>query len=115
MEYKTYFLSQIVLGLQAPYLQNYLIPYDNERPYLTRYATERSTQIFRGRTKAFESSFFPFCAKKWGNLIEDLRNIDSIKKFKLIILNFARPRENSVFSVHDINGLKLLARLKLNF
>ena len=31
------------------------------------------------------------------------------------ILNFVRPRENSVFTVHDINGLKLLTSLRLNF
>ena len=65
--------------------------------------------------KAFESSFFSYCDKKWGNLSEELRNIDSIKTFKLSILNFVRPRENSVFAVSDINGLKLLTRLRLNF
>ena len=31
------------------------------------------------------------------------------------ILNFVRARENSVFAVHDITGLKLLTRLRLNF
>ena len=65
--------------------------------------------------KAFESSFFSYCDKKWGNLSEELRNIDLTKTFKLSILNFVRPRENSVFAVRDINGLKLLTRLRLNF
>ena len=63
----------------------------------------------------FESSFFPYSAKEWGNLSEELRNIGSIKTFKLSILNFVRPRENSVFAVHDINDLKLLSCLRLNF
>ena len=35
--------------------------------------------------------------------------------FKLSILNFVRLREYSVFAVQDINGLKLLTRLRLNF
>ena len=35
--------------------------------------------------------------------------------FKTIILNFVRPRENSVFDVHDINCVKLLTRLRLDF
>ena len=35
--------------------------------------------------------------------------------FKTCILNFVRLRENSVFEVHDINGLKLLTRLRLDF
>ena len=82
---------------------------------MTRYATQKPIKTFRGRTKAFESSFFPYCAKEWGNFSEELRNIDSIKTFKLSILNFVRPRENSVFAVHDISGLKLLTRLRMNF
>ena len=46
---------------------------------------------------------------------EELRNIDSINTFKLSILNFARPRENSVFDVYDINDVKLLTQLRLDF
>ena len=56
--------------------------------------------------------------KSWRNgeiLARSLENIDSTKTFKLSILNFVRPGENSVFAVHDINGLKLLTRLRLNF
>ena len=75
----------------------------------------KSIKTFSGRTKAFESFFFPYCAKEWGNLSEELRNIESINTFKSSILHFVRPRENSVFAVHDINGLKLLTRLRLNF
>ena len=55
--------------------------------------------------------------KSWRNgeiLVRSLENIDSTKTFKLSILNFVRPGENSVFAVHYINGLKLLTRLRLN-
>ena len=45
--------------------------------------------------------------------ILELINIDSINTFKLNILNFVRPRKNSVFAVHDINGVKLLTSLRL--
>ena len=93
---KLIFFHKIILGLQPSYLQNYLAPYDNERPYLTRYATQKSIKNFRGRTKVFESSFFPYCAKELGNLSEELRNIDSIKTFKLSILNFVRSRETPI-------------------
>ena len=112
---KLIFFPKIILGLQASYLQNYLTPYDNVRTYLTRYSTQKLRKAFSGRTKAIELSFFPHCAKEWGNLSEELRNIDSINTFKLSILNFVRPRENSVFAVHDINSLKLLTLLRLNF
>ena len=93
---KPIFFLKIILSLQPSYLQNYLSPYDNERPYLTRYTTQKSIKAFRGRTKAFESSFFPYCAKEWGNFSEELRNIDSIKTFKLSILNFVRSRETPI-------------------
>ena len=49
------------------------------------------------------------------NLSEELRNICSINIVKSSILDFVRPRENSVYEVHDINGVKLLTRLRLDF
>ena len=49
------------------------------------------------------------------NLSEELRNICSINTVKSSILDFVRPRENSVFEVHHINGVKLLTRLRLDF
>ena len=39
----------------------------------------------------------------------------SVNKFKEIILSLIRPKENSVFAIHDTKGLKLLTRLRLNF
>ena len=38
---KLIFFNKIILGLQPSYLQNYLIPYDNERPSLTQYTTQK--------------------------------------------------------------------------
>ena len=61
---KTYFLLQNNLCLQPFYLQNYLTPYDNVRTNLTRSSTQKSIKTFRAKTKAFESSFFPDCAKE---------------------------------------------------
>ena len=72
-------------------------------------------KTFTTRTKTFESFFFPHCAEAWGNLSEELRNIDTKNTFKSSILNFVRSRENSVYAVHDINGVKLLTRLRLDF
>ena len=99
----------------SSYLKDYLIPCDNLRTYLTRSSTQKTIKTFPARTKTFELSFFPHCAEAWGNLSEELRNIDSINTFKSSILNFDRPRENSVFAVHDIIGVKLLTRLRLDF
>ena len=112
---KLFFFHKIILGLLPSYLKDYLIPCDNLRTYLTRSSTQKRIKTFPARTKIFESSFFPHCAEAWGNLSEELRNINSINTFKTSILNFVRPTENSVFQVHDINGVKLLTRLRLDF
>ena len=66
-------------------------------------------------TKTFESTFCPYCLKEWNNLCQKIRNIESANISKKTILNFVRPNENSVFAIHDTNGIKLLTRLKLNF
>ena len=95
--------------------KDYLIPCDHLRTYLTRSSTQKTIKTFSARTNIFESSFFPHCAEAWGNLPEELKNINSINAFKLSILNFVIPRKNSVFPVHDINGVKLLTRLRLDF
>ena len=63
----------------------------------------------------FENSFVPYCIKEWSKLNDKIRNIESINKFKVAILNFIRPEANSVFDIHDTNGIKLLSRLRLNF
>ena len=96
------------------YIKDYLIPYDNLRTHLTRSSAQKILKTFPARAKTFESSFFPHCGEAWGNLSEEPRNIDSINinTFKSSIV---RPRENSVFAVHDINGVKLLTRLRLGF
>ena len=45
----------------------------------------------------------------------DLQNIDSCKEFKSKISSFIKMESNSIFSVHDVYGVKLLFRLILNF
>ena len=58
---------------------------------------------------------FLHCAKEWSKLSEKIRNIGSLNKFKSSVLSFIRSTENSIFSIHDINVVKLLNRLTLNY
>ena len=85
------------------------------RTNVTRSLTQKTIKNFPVRTKPFEPSLFPHCAKAWRNLIKELRDIYSINRFKCSILNFVRPIGNSVFVFHDINGVKLQARLRMVF
>ena len=48
---------------------------------------------------------------EWSKLNDKIKNSKSINKSKVTILNFIRPKRNSVFDIHDTNGIKLLSRL----
>ena len=87
----------------------------SEEAYLTRSTTQNKIKPIPARTKVFENSFFPYCIKEWSKLNDNIRNIKSINKFKVTILNFIRTKGKSVFDIHDTNGIKLLRRLRLNF
>ena len=112
---ENFFFHKIILWLLPSYLKDCLIPCDDLRIYLTRSSTQKTIKTVSARTKTFEPSFFPHCVEARGNLSEELRNIDSINTFKSSILNFVRPREESVFAVQYINGVKLLTRWRLDF
>ena len=47
--------------------------------------------------------------------VPDLRNKDSCKEFKNKASPFIKINTNSISSVHDVYGVKLLSRLRLNF
>ena len=49
------------------------------------------------------------------NISEELWKIESTVQFKTKIFSFIRPIENSIFQIHDINGIKLLNCLRLHF
>ena len=67
------------------------------------------------RPKAFENSFFPYCIKEWLKVSDEIRSIESSKQFKKTILDDIRPKENSVYAIHEISDLKLLTHLGLHF
>ena len=101
-------------GLLPSYLQSYLNHYDYGE-YQTRSACQNKMKTLSGRTKAFNSSFYPYSIKQWCALSDEIRNIVSVNKFKETTISFIRLKENSVFAIHDTKGLKQLTRLMLNF
>ena len=111
---KLFFFHKIVNRLLPSYLQSYLNHY-NYGEYQTSSGCQNKMKTFPGRTKAFNSSFYPYAIKEWYALSEEIRNIISVNKFKKIILSFIRPKENSVCAIHDTKGLQLQTPLRLNF
>ena len=78
-----------------------------------RSALTNKPNVIPSRTKAFKYTFFPYCINEWNNLNAEVRNAKSIKIFKKMIVT--DNKENSVFSVYDPYGVKLLTRLRLQF
>ena len=111
---KLFFFHKIIKGFSPSYLQKILC-FCNVQHNQTRYKSTKTIEQSKARTKAFENSFFPYCIKEWLKLSDEIQSIESSKQFKKTILDFIRPKENSVYAVHDISGLKLITRLRLNF
>ena len=84
---------------------------DNERTYNTRSSLRNMIKTFA----TFRSTFFPFGTKEWNHLNDDIKKIEWIKKFKKTLIKVIRTKENSVFGVSSIYGIKLLTHLRLNF
>ena len=105
---KLFFLHKILNGLVPSYLLTVLNLFIKP-DHLVK------VNIISASTKTFESSFYLYCIKEWNNLSEEIPNIESVNKFKKIILNSIRLKENSAFEILDTNGMKLLTCPTLNF
>ena len=91
---KLFFFHEIIKGFSPSHVQKILC-FRNVQHYQTR---SKSTKIIEQIKARIE-----------------IRNIESSKQFKKTILDFIRPKENSICAIHDISGLKLTTRLRLNF
>ena len=71
------------------------------------------------KNQSIEPKFFSYhfllTASKYGTVLIVTYNIDSCKEFKSKISPSIKIKSNSIFSVHDVYGVKLLSRLRLNF
>ena len=67
----------------------------------------------RCRTELFQNSSLPFTISEWNKLDPDVRNVDTYSLFRKNLLAFIRPIENSIYSIYDPLGIKLLHRLRL--
>ena len=88
---------------------------DNEKTHNTGSSLRNTIKTFATRASTFRGTFFAYCIKEWNQLNDDIKKIESIKKFKKTLIKIIRTKENFVFGVSDIYGIKLLTCLSLNF
>ena len=107
---KLIFFYKIINGILPDYLYSYLefSPQDN---YPLRLASKTIIRPIPTRTKTFKNTFLPCCINEWNNLATETRNAKSINIFKKLILK--EKKENSLFSICDPLGVKLLTCLRL--
>ena len=64
------------------------------------------------RTKSFKNTFSPYCINEWNNITVEIRTSKSVSAFKKLI---KCEKKNSLFSIYDPLGVKLLTRLRIQF
>ena len=106
---KLSFLYKVIANQSLSYLFK-MMPRKN-----TSCPTRESDNILLLGTKHnfFQNSYFPAAIKEWNSLDTDIRKWDSISIFKIRILSFIRPLPNKASNSHNLQGLKLLKRLRL--
>ena len=63
----------------------------------------------------FTHTYFQNCVREWNQLDQSTRNCPTISGFKLQLVRFVRPTKKSTFGAYDIEGVRLLTRLRVQF
>ena len=90
-----------------------LIPPEREIHYDLRAPRDYVPQI--ERTVRFSNTYFQNCIHEWNLLDVSTRSIQSISQFKTELLGRIRPPKRPTFNIYDIEGIKLLTRLRVEF
>ena len=97
-------------GLLPHYLYSYL-DFPSQINYSLRSVSASVIKPFLSRIKSFENTFFLYCINEWNNLTAEIRDSKSVSALKKLIK--CEKKENSIFSIYDPLGVKLLTRLRL--
>ena len=78
----------------------------------------RSNRQFQNPTKRtvrYSNSFFPFCISEWEKLADDIKTLPTLAQFKKNLLLFIRPTKRLSFGIGDIEGMKMITKLRVEF
>ena len=98
---------------RSPQYLNNLIPPDREVHYNLRILRDFELNI--SRTKRFSNRYFQNSISEWNSLDVSIRKCETVFQFKTKLINLVRPPKKSTFKIHDVNGIKLLTRLRVEF
>ena len=89
------------------------IPPEREQFYNLRKSRAYDQNV--ARTTRFSHTYFQNVLYEWNLLDHDIKNSQSISEFKQKLLAIIRPPKNTVYDVFDIEGIKKLTKLRVNF
>ena len=78
----------------------------------------RRPNVFESSAKStdrFTHTYFQNCVGEWNQLDQSIRNCPTISGFKLQLVRLVRPTKKSTFGAHDIEGVRLLTLLRVQF
>ena len=90
------FFYKIVNKTAPKHLQSYLLPQALDE-YSIRSAKKNLLTPLPSRTLSFSNTFFPYCISEWNKLNGNLRNANSIYKFKNYLTKFIKVKETLHF------------------
>ena len=68
-----------------------------------------------GRTTRFSHTYFQNCVSEWNRLDVSMRSSQTISEFKGKLFKLIRPPKRSIFNIYDLEGIKLLTQLRVEF
>ena len=68
--------------------------------------------LWRAKIGVFQSA--KFCINEWSKLDNMIKKSVNIKRFKFMLMKFLPLQKRSLFSIHDLTGVKLLTRVRVN-
>ena len=102
-----------IINLKTPqYLLNHL-PSSRGLTYNLRNSRQFSSHI--SRTSRFSNSFFPYCISEWDKLGDDIKCLPTLSQFSEKLMLFVRPPNRPMYGNRDIQGIKLLTKLRTEF
>ena len=87
------------------------LKFPSQENYPLRSASTTKINSFPLKSKTFRKTFFPYCINEWNKLKPKVRNAKQKGVFKKNG-NYRKKKENSLFSMHNPVGVKLLTYLK---
>ena len=101
---------KIIKGLIPAYLVD---PIPVPRRHLFGRHARNDLYKFHCRNKRFLDSS-PDSVFLWNELGPEMRNIESLSKFKTAILKTIRPEKSTIFKIHHPDGVKFICRPELS-